>query len=233
MTAQLQNYVDWKDWGDQDFGKFDPSHARYFEWHLSRALGDAAKPRVLEIGFGNGAFLGYCRQRSWDVAGIEIDDRLRDRASRAGFSVFESMKALKDDDRFDLIVLFDVLEHIPSDVLVDFLREISLRLSSGGTVLVRVPNGDSPFGRIHQHGDMTHVTTFGQSKIAQLAQLCELRVRATGESPWNAQQHEPPGIKSFCRAAIRRVTARVFGFAFFSYNVNLDSNMVAVLSRRD
>lgn len=230
-NPSLQNYVDWKDWADDAFGQLDINHARYFHWHVQRAIGEPSQARVLEIGFGNGAFLGYCRRRGWDVVGVEIDARLRARADCAGFKAVSNMSALPDNDRYDLIVLFDVLEHVASDELVDFLGGLALRLSPGAALLLRVPNGDSPFGRHHQHGDLTHVTTFGSSKLVQLAQLCRLRVSTSGESPWNAQQHEPPGIRSLCRASVRYMTARIFGFAFFHRRVDLQENLVAVLVR--
>jgi len=109
------------------------------------------------------------------------------------------------------------------------MRELRARLSPGGAVLLRVPNGDSPFGGRHQHGDLTHVTAFGEFKLRQLAQLAGLRLAAIGEAPWNAQRFEARNLRALLRAGVRRAIERIVAFAYFNRVVDLDSNLAAVL----
>jgi hypothetical protein len=73
-------------------------------------------------------------------------------------------------------VAFDVLEHIPQDLLSNLILDISRVLKSDGVFLARFPNGDSPFGLINQNGDATHVTTIGSNKIKYFAAQANMQV---------------------------------------------------------
>ncbi|EQD72861.1 Cyclopropane-fatty-acyl-phospholipid, partial [mine drainage metagenome] len=74
-----------------------------------------------------------------------------------------------DDDTFELVVAFDVIEHIREGELYGFLLEIKRILRDGGHFIARFPNGDSPFGLPYQNGDVTHVTAIGSGKVAFFA----------------------------------------------------------------
>lgn len=228
-TTAKDSYLEWKEWSADRFGQLTSREKRYFKWHVQRALPSANNPVVLEIGFGNGAFLTFCRYLGWNVIGVEWERELCERARNAGFLVAANLSELPSKQQFDLIVLFDVLEHISADQLVDFTRTLADHLAPDGALLLRVPNGDSPFGRHHQHGDLTHVTTFGEFKLQQLARMCQLRVVVMGESPWNAQQHEGRTARAFFRWLVRRALDRLFGFAYYGRRVDLTANLVAVL----
>ncbi len=230
MSEVLQQYVSWKGWEERGFASVNANGKRYYGWHLDRAVGAGACPRVLEVGFGNGSFLGYCLARGCSAFGIEIDAALRERAAQMGIGVAASASELRADQQFDLIALFDVMEHVPGEEVVAFVSTLVAHLAPGGRVLIRVPNGDSPFGRQFQHGDLTHVTAYGIGKLRHLAQLTGLEIVATGEPPWNAQQHDTPGVRTFVRTAIRRFFDRLFGFAYYRNHIDLDKNLTVVMA---
>ena len=48
-------------------------------------------------------------------------------------------------DNYDLIVAFDVLEHIPQEDLPSF-KKVQRLLKEDGSFIARFPNCDSPFG---------------------------------------------------------------------------------------
>lgn len=168
----MNSYIDWKNWASDSFGRFNALEARYY----ALETGIAAKPgvRVLEVGFGNGPFIGWARSRNLDIFGVELNSTLvaRARAMLGEHHVFQDL-----DDQgiktlagtFSHVVAFDVIEHIPQDALPKFFSQIKALLASDGRVFLRFPNGDSPFGRIIQHGDPTHVTTIGRDKLGYLA----------------------------------------------------------------
>jgi SAM-dependent methyltransferase len=230
VSTILEQYVSWKGWNEDGFGHFDDNSRRYYGWHIHRAIGAGQVARVLEIGFGNGSFLGYCASLGFEVFGIELDSALRERAARRGVAVASSVAELRADQRFELIALFDVFEHISTSELIVFMTSLAGHLSPDGRILLRVPNGDSPFGRQFQHGDLTHVSTYGIGKLRQLAELAGLKIVAIGDAPWNAQQDEPPGVRALARAAIRFCIDRLLGFAYYRNNIGLDKNLTAVLA---
>ena len=178
----LAGYTDWKRWPADNFGRYSKGEARYFSWLLAR-WHPAPIQLALEMGSGNGNFLGFARARGITVIGLESQPELRRRAQIASFEAHGAITDLAPEPRFDLIAAFDVFEHIPQDDCIALLRNMAERLSPGGILLLRVPNGESPVGRIFQHGDLTHVTTLGLSKFKQMASLTGLELLGHGELP--------------------------------------------------
>jgi SAM-dependent methyltransferase len=172
------SYSAWKNWTRESFATLTPAAARYFDAELAR-LGPRRIRHALEIGFGNGTFLRYARDRGWDVSGTEAIPGLVERAREAGFDAHaaDALDRLAAA-RFDLIVAFDVLEHIPQQHIPPFLRSLARLLAPGGSMLFRFPNADSPFGRPYQHGDVTHCTYVGEAKLRHLARVSGLTVVA-------------------------------------------------------
>ena len=149
--------------------------------------------RVLEIGFGNGGFLAYGRKRQWEMHGTEMNEILLKRARRNGFAVTQAdnFNSLPKG-YFDLVAAFDVLEHVPSCGIPDFLRDVRRVLKEGAVFIARFPNGDSPFGRFNQHGDPTHVTTIGKHKAKYFAEQAGFEALYIGGEPqplWSDLPH--------------------------------------------
>src|SRR6266436_9019338 len=78
---------------------------------------------VLEVGCGPGLMLAAFRRRGWRVFGIERNEAAAETARQTlgPNTIATSMEGLPADARFDLIVLFQVLEHIGEPVAL--LRE--------------------------------------------------------------------------------------------------------------
>jgi SAM-dependent methyltransferase len=225
------NYAAWKEWS----GAFAPTdkELRYFAAELRgvplRGLD------VLEIGFGNGAFLAFAKGEGANVAGIEINAAMRGAAREHGFEAFDVSLAelAARGDRYDLVAAFDVLEHWDTNELVENFRAIHALLKEGGLFVSRFPNGQSPFGRVFQHGDFSHKSTLSTYKIEYLAALtgfeivCIENVRRVPSRPgpfasvrhwWMARR----------RRRIERSIARLYGIR----KLPLDPNLVAVLKKR-
>ena len=84
------------------------------------------------------------------------------------------------DGSFDLIVAFDVFEHIDPHESIGFLRTLTSKLADGGALLLRFPNVDTWIGNPFQYGDVTHVNAIGALKMqyyAKEAGLAILRLR--------------------------------------------------------
>jgi 2-polyprenyl-3-methyl-5-hydroxy-6-metoxy-1,4-benzoquinol methylase len=175
-------YLNWKTWEDSQFGKLKKTKSAYFSAEIKRANKVfSKKSTVLEIGFGNGEFLNYARENDWDICGTEANKALVEIANKYGFNAKHSEDlSLFEDSTYDLIVAFDVLEHIPQERLPNFILDISRVLKNDGVFLARFPNGDSPFGLINQNGDATHLTTLGSNKIKYFAAKANMQVIFVG-----------------------------------------------------
>lgn len=96
--------------------------------------------RILEVGCGTGSNIDLLR-RYGRVDALEPDEPARALASeRTGVEVKGGLLpggVKLEDGRYDLIALFDVLEHIPDDK--GALAELARKLAPGGRLLLTVP----------------------------------------------------------------------------------------------
>ena len=175
----MQNYQEWKNWRSINFASATAKESLYFSKLRNKfKLGDSLD--VLEIGFGNGAFLDFSKAVGWNISGVELIPTLIDRAAQNGFKVFHSIHDIPIQNKYDLIVAFDVLEHIEQDQLLSFLEKIRNFLNPNGILIIRVPNGSSPFGLSNQYGDVTHKSVITDSKMDYWANCINLEINYKG-----------------------------------------------------
>ena len=173
MNASNSDYREWKGWVEQEFGAVDRTAVLYFAAELREAgILRVNELRVLELGFGNGAFATWASVAGAHYLGTEAIPELVTAARHAGIEAYPSTIDLADivaAGTLDLVVAFDVFEHLPLQQLEELLVQLSTLLVPGGLVFARVPSGDSPFARAVQHGDLTHRLVLGSSAVRQLA----------------------------------------------------------------
>ena len=95
--------------------------------------------KILEVGAGTGSNLELLKGYG-QVDAIEPDDGARALAERRSGLVIKGgylPHVPLDDGAYDLIVLFDVLEHIPGDV--EALSYLKGKLAPGGRIILTVP----------------------------------------------------------------------------------------------
>lgn len=130
---------------------YDPRHWRA-EWTVPawgnqeanlRFLDQTGRLRpcaaILEIGCGRGPMMSALRERGLDVVGIDHDEALQRSWDRRGRVCVATGTALPFPDRsFDLVLSFDVLEHIPdTDAHLEEVRRV---LRRPGYYLLQTPN---------------------------------------------------------------------------------------------
>jgi SAM-dependent methyltransferase len=230
-----EGYVDWKAWAPEQFGVYSALDAAYFRDEVG--LRDGARQRVLEIGFGNGAFLSWARDEGADTYGMETNPLLVARASELlgpGHAYNDLHAAGLDalEGTFTRIVGFDVLEHIEQRDYPRLFARFSRLLQPGGKCVLRYPNGDSPFGRRVQHGDPTHVTAIGSEKLAYYSRRAGFGLEAI-----RAPALPTSGV-GWRRSSKRRVVLALrfgmesfLGLLYYGRRVHLDENSTAVLTR--
>jgi 2-polyprenyl-3-methyl-5-hydroxy-6-metoxy-1,4-benzoquinol methylase len=102
--------------------------------------------RLLEIGPWMGIFSCNAKDAGFDVTTIEMDqncvDFLRKVVGVKAIQSNEPVEALDAmDEKFDVIVLWHCLEHLPQPWLV--LQKAAEKLAPGGILLIAIPNIDS------------------------------------------------------------------------------------------
>ena len=132
---------------EDERSRIDSLDRAFGYWKRARVTAKAhPQPgRLLDVGGATGNFLHAMQQRGpWDVHGLDISpEATRYARERYGLDMFtgELAQAAYPDSYFDVVTVWDVLEHVhdPAEVL----REMHRILKPGGLLLVRVPNADT------------------------------------------------------------------------------------------
>lgn len=98
------------------------------------------KGRILDIGAGVGDFLSTAKNDGWETIGIEPSDKAKAIAIKKGVSFVESVAELENNS-FDIITMWHVLEHVPD--IENQIAELKRLLKPNGTILIAVPNFNS------------------------------------------------------------------------------------------
>ena len=117
----------------------EPSPEQEAEWSArddQRAFLVGAGPgRLLDVGCGFGHFVRWAVDHGWDAFGTDFDPWARERTVVPGRVRTEPAEF---DGSFDVVTLWDVLEHVPRPI--EFAAELRERLQPGGRLVVGSPN---------------------------------------------------------------------------------------------
>lgn len=95
---------------------------------------------LLDVGCGTGDFLAICNTNGWNVVGVEPNENAKDLALKKLDSTSKIYKNLfeLETERFDVITLWHVLEHVPE--LETYILQLKKLLKPDGILIVAVPN---------------------------------------------------------------------------------------------
>ena len=134
-TASLYERLEKLDWYYQEQ-----------KWEHVKSL-ELIRPtdRVLEIGCGEGSFLLSVKNKCGSApVGLELNQNAVDKAVSIGLKVYNKdiiIFSLENREAFDVICLFQVLEHIAEPVR--FLQHALNMLKPDGRLIICVPDNDS------------------------------------------------------------------------------------------
>lgn len=143
----------------------DSANSILFNRHLAAYRYAASyvnrKKSVLDLGCSDGYGSFLIAKKSKETIALDVDENTiesaRKKYNMANLKfVLGSALSLKWNNKFDIVVSFQVIEHL-SDVEL-YLREIKKVLKKGGTFIVSTPNrllrlknGEKPWNKFHVH----------------------------------------------------------------------------------
>ena len=142
------------------------------KYKLIKKLNNEKKGSLLDIGCGTGYFLAKCKINGWEVLGTEPDEHANKLASKnVGKAIPRSVAELPPTNKFNIITLWHVLEHIHD--LKGTLHHINSLLSETGHLIIAVPNHEALDAKIYKENwaalDVPrHLYHFSKSTVQQL-----------------------------------------------------------------
>lgn len=208
--------------------------------------------KVLDFGCGTGSFLYQAKKMGASVTGIELNSSAVSKCHKLGLdSVFlggvDILRSL--DERYDLVVLNDVIEHPLNPA--QLVTELCGLLCETGKILIWTPNGDaidSDHQKITLRVDLEHMQYLTSGAVSALCHENNLSV-------WHYQQLGFPSSGNFITNATEgtwtsklkgRLTALLrslklvglvkpllsrLGFANSTYSTHGNYNLFCVLCR--
>ncbi|MDJ0847465.1 MAG: class I SAM-dependent methyltransferase [Myxococcota bacterium] len=110
---------------------------------LYRDLVGEGRRRILDVGCGNGRFLGLLRDfgpPEWELVGVDFDEENVEKCRAAGFEAHASrMEEFREGEgSFDAVVMLQLIEHVEDPV--EICRRVFALLRPGGHFIVETPN---------------------------------------------------------------------------------------------
>ncbi len=149
-NCSLWNYdidlgLDQTQYTERYVSPLDPDYKSNLEVAESWKFLDQHVPRpgsIMDIGCGNGCLLHHAREAGWQVRGMELSaaaaEAIREdqgiEVDVANFLEYDN----ESGERYDVVVLRHVLEHLPDPILA--MQKIAALLKPGGLALLEFPN---------------------------------------------------------------------------------------------
>ncbi len=167
------------------------------------------KVRYLDIGSGPGGIVQLASEAGWEATGLELSSWAVNQGIQSGLRMIEGTLHEADfpDGSFDVISMFDVLEHLPKPV--EYIREIHRILAPGGMVLAETPNVEGFFAKhlYKENADLikprAHICLYSPSTIKRLFDFVQFSEVEITTFPW-CRHYTPGYFKSLVVSRLQR-----------------------------
>jgi SAM-dependent methyltransferase len=172
--------------GYGDYRAAEPLYVKTFRRRLSYALrGRPAGGKALDVGCAAGFCMQALRELGFDAHGVEVSETIaRHAIERLGFDTVHigTLEGAPFADRtFDLITIWDVIEHVADPGAL--LARVRALLKCDGLLVLETQNIDSPFARAlgrrwHHYKHAEHIYHFTPASLRRLLESTGFAVQA-------------------------------------------------------
>ncbi|MCX5720885.1 MAG: class I SAM-dependent methyltransferase [Nitrospirae bacterium] len=174
--------------------------APYLRHLIRKHVPPCREVKILDLGCGSGTLIYFLREAGYHcVSGVDCSPEQVAAARDLGIEgireadLGEVLRTL-DGEAVDVVIAFDVIEHMTKPELLAFADEVYRVLRTGGRWILHAPNAEALFGSRVRYADWTHEQAFTKESLEQL-------LRTVGFKEIHCYEDEPVihGFKSFIR----------------------------------
>ncbi|GGE96285.1 class I SAM-dependent methyltransferase [Hymenobacter cavernae] len=148
-------------------------NAPYITQLIKRHIPADRSVRIMDLGCGHGAHLYFLKQCGYqNLVGVDTSAEQVELAHRLGVEEVQlgNIEDFLSDDKesADVVLLIDILEHLPLTFVFELLDSIFVKLNKGGRLIIHVPNAEGLYGMRIRYGDLTHEQAFTPTSMRQL-----------------------------------------------------------------
>lgn len=187
---------------------------------------------VLEVGSGEGYGTSFLASRAKEIVGLDVDEKAVSYASNkynlenCTFKFYDGKKIPFRDNTFDILISFQVVEHVPNEV--NYLAEAHRVLKKGGMFILTTPNraqrlrpGQKPWNRLHLReylaSDLEHLLkgtfskvviegVFGKKDIQEVEfSRIKRNARLIALDPLNIRRYLPLALETIIIKILRKI----------------------------
>jgi 2-polyprenyl-3-methyl-5-hydroxy-6-metoxy-1,4-benzoquinol methylase len=203
---------------------------KIFDARYSSFLPADLNANIIDVGCGSGRMLEWLEKRGFkNIEGIDASEEQVLLAKRSTIARVIKGNINEWDfgvQKYQLILLLDVLEHLSKSDAITLLQKLSVALKMNGKIIIQVPNCISPFGLRIQYGDITHVTAYNEHSLSQL-----LKISGFGQVKIHQWLTPIIDIKTLIRRVLVSAMLKILAVIYFIETPRreiLTSNVIAV-----
>lgn len=118
--------------------------------HCKKIIVSLGVNSVLDVGCGEGRFLGLLGDEIDRKVGVDLSERAIGFAKAFHPEIeFFTRNISETEEKFDIVTAIEVLEHIPDEDVTDFFNKLAARTKERGKILVSVPTTVKPVSAKH------------------------------------------------------------------------------------
>ncbi len=158
---------------------------------FNNSVGDLPQGKILDIGCGVGEFLNFCKNKGWEITGIEPSEEARKIAEKKLDTKIFTPQQIEELPRqqYDVITMWHVLEHVED--LHSEINELQRLLKPNGRLIIALPNHQSydaqHYGKHWAAYDVPrHLSHFSKESIKNIFQNSNFQLVNTSGMKWDS-----------------------------------------------
>lgn len=144
---------------------------------------DNKKAHILDIGCGDGHFLSIAKEKGFKITGLDLNkERINYGISNYNLNhgelIHGTIDQLKIDFKYDVIILFDIIEHVINPI--DFLTSVRKLVDNEGLVIILTMSLDSVTYKLFKKrwnyiNPTQHLSYFSNNTMKNLLEKTDFR----------------------------------------------------------